>query len=153
MLRHALQVYRLDGVTHGEVVTCATAGGAYGNADLYVQPGSVPHPLSQKNTTCASMGSSSIETCKTKPVAQNTSVYVSVHAVESYSNLSLICTTCMARGFQYNAPSDCCGPKAACDGPSLLSRQCKEAVRFGAKCSRSRSVAGAMSVKVGDAPD
>ncbi|GKZ00727.1 hypothetical protein MPSEU_001024600 [Mayamaea pseudoterrestris] len=131
----SLQVFKLDGVKQGEISTCTLTGGN-GNADLYMRPDAVPYPLSRRDSMCASASLISNESCAIKAALSDTSVYVSIHAVASYSNLTLRCTTCKPRGVQCQEAAECCGATSTCDGPTKATRQCKKSIAAGGVCIR-----------------
>ncbi|GKY98047.1 subtilisin-like protein [Mayamaea pseudoterrestris] len=136
----ALQVFRLDGVITGEKVACSISGGADGDADLYVQIGSTPHPLADKYS-CVSGGPSSTEACTTEALVSDSSVFVSIHTYASFTNLSLVCSristpSCKPLGAACMRIKQCCGSNTNCDGTTDTNKVCVKAVSPGGRCVR-----------------
>ena len=136
----ALQTYSFPVVYLGEKVTCSISGDN-GDADMYVDIGFKPHPLSGSiRSMCNTTRASSKEVCVLSPAPYDGNLYVSVHAVESYTDLNVSCTrdssTCKAKGSPCRRIMECCGSRMTCDGPTSTTRVCKRARRFGRRCVR-----------------
>ena len=145
--RTALRVYRLGGIAKGEVVTCKTVGTS-GNANLYVREGRPPYPLTSKAGVCKSLGLTSTESCTIAP-NDNTSIYVSIHAVKSYSHLSLLCTTCKTSGLKCRRRNECCDNGMACDGSTDATKTCRTALAAGKSCVRSSQCSQGYACQMG----
>jgi hypothetical protein len=122
----ALRMYRFPIVLQGQTISCSIEGGADGDADLYMDIGQKPHILSEPSF-CQPTEDSSTETCVIQRAPRDGKVFVAVHAVKSYTDLTLRCNrtvSCKAKGQHCLKPKDCCGSAMTCDGLDTSTRVC-----------------------------
>ena len=144
----------------GKTVTCTTVG-KNGDAELYIDMFSI---IDGTLISCASESPTSNESCTLGPMSTVSKIWVTVFALEAFSDLTVTCTlrtptkaptkrpttkrptkaptkkpviVCKPQGSKCKKTSHCCGKKLTCDGPTLATKKCKLALRAGAKCVRS----------------
>ena len=134
-----IHVYRLQDARRGERVTCRIRG-PNGDANLYVRLGDRAHLLSG-TTDCKAYDKGSSKGKCTVRVRDDTSVYATVQAKRSYTNLSVKCirdqTTCKNPGVRCRKTRECCGSGYTCDGTRAFRKTCRVALKRGDKCVRS----------------